>query len=563
MQHGSVRVVAGSAPTTDMGVRMRYRISAAAVALAAFAVPHAAIAQEGEGQKRIDITPYIEASQVVVAQLSPGDDVVTYTSLAAGVDASIQGRNTAASVSLRYERRIGWQEGDPDGDLISGVARASIAVVPRALTFEAGGLAARTRVEGNGSSILSPIIDDTGSSNIYAVYAGPSLKTEVGALSVEAQYRIGYTRVDEPDALVSAPGATPVDVFDESVVHSAQVRVGTGPGTILPVGVAVAAGWQQEEVGNLDQRVKDRWVRGDVTVPVSPTLAFVGGVGYEDVQISHRDALRDNLGAPIIGPDGRYVTDEGSPRQIAYETSGLIWDVGVMWRPSRRTSFEAHVARRYGSMSYYGSLSYQPNDRSSLNVGVYDSISGFGGQINNALSDLPTNFEAIRNPISGDITGCVSSMNQGGICLGNVLGAVRSSTFRARGVSASYSMRLGRWNAGVGAGYDRRKFIGAEGTVLEEANGLTDETIWVAANVSRRLDQVSGVSANLYANWFASGFNTADNSNGYGASASYYRDIVRNLTATAAVSVDGVSRKVETLPDEWSAAALLGMRYSF
>lgn len=542
---------------------MRHRISAAAIVLAALAVPQAANAQDGESQKRVEITPYIEASQVVIAELSPGDDVVTYTSLAAGVDASVVGRNTAASVSLRYERRIGWQEGDPDGDLISGIARASVALVPRALTFEAGGLAAQTRVEGNGSSILSPVISDVGSSNIYSAYAGPTLKTEVGDLSVEAQYHIGYTRVDEPDAFVSAPGTDPVDLFDESVVHAAQARIGAGPGTILPVGVAVGGGWYQEDVSNLDQRVQDRWVRGDVTVPVSPTLAFVGGVGYEDVKVSHRDALRDGVGAPIVGPDGRYVTDESSPRQIAYETSGLIWDAGVMWRPSPRTSLEAHVARRYGSMSYYGSLSYQPNARSSLNVGVYDSVAGFGGQINNALSDLPTDFEAIRNPISGDITGCVASMDQGGICFGNVLGTVRSSTFRARGVSASYAMKLGRWQAGVGGGYDRRKFIGAEGTVLADASGLTDETIWVAANIAGRLDQVSGVSASIYANWFTSGFDVANNSNGYGASASYYRDIVRNLSATAAVSIDGVTRQAAELSDEWSAAALLGMRYSF
>src|SRR5690606_20245929 len=112
----------------------------------------------------------------------------------------------------------------------------------------------------------------------------------------------------------------------------------------------------------------DRHVRGDVIVPVSPVLAVVGGVGYEDVEVSSRDALRDAAGNPVIGNDGRYVTDESAPRVIAYETDGLIWDVGVMWRPSRRTSLEAFVGKRYDSTTYYGTFAYAPNARESVNV---------------------------------------------------------------------------------------------------------------------------------------------------------------------------------------------------
>ena len=57
---------------------------------------------------RTEVTPYLEVSQVVFAELSPGDEVLTYTAVAAGVDAAIAGRNTLGAVSLRYERRIGW-----------------------------------------------------------------------------------------------------------------------------------------------------------------------------------------------------------------------------------------------------------------------------------------------------------------------------------------------------------------------------------------------------------------------------------------------------------------------
>src|SRR5690606_13436452 len=153
------------------------------------------------------------------------------------------------------------------------------------------------------------------------------------------------------------------------------------PGTVLPVGLGLGAGYTQQDVSNLDQRVVDGYVRADVIAPVSGSVAVVGGIGYEDVEISSRDAVRDAGGDPVIGGDGRYVTDDTAPRRIAYATEGLIWDVGVMWRPSRRTSLEAYVGERYGTMTYRGALSYAPNSRSRLSVSVYDDLTSFGGMM--------------------------------------------------------------------------------------------------------------------------------------------------------------------------------------
>ena len=49
-----------------------------AFALVALAAPHAAFAQdESEGRRHIEVTPYIEASQVISKEFSPGDDFVT------------------------------------------------------------------------------------------------------------------------------------------------------------------------------------------------------------------------------------------------------------------------------------------------------------------------------------------------------------------------------------------------------------------------------------------------------------------------------------------------------
>ena len=509
---------------------------------------------------RVKITPYIEAGQVATAELSPGNDTVTYSIIAAGVDAAIRGRNNQGSVSLRYERRIGWANTSNNGDTISGIARVSAAVVPRMLTIEAGAIAARSKVENNGAAVLGPLDLSDAVTQVYSVYAGPSLSTQVGDVAVRGGYRIGYTRVESPDAVISAPGQTPVDVFDDSIVHSAKIHAGTKAGDVLPVGIGAGAGYNREDISNLDQRIEDFHARADVTVPVTSEVALVGGVGWEKVQVSSRDAARDINGVPLVGGDGRLITDKSVPRVLAYDVSGLIWDAGVVWRPSRRTAFEAHVGRRYGSTTYYGSFAYAPSARSSLNVSVYDSISGFGSQMNAALAGLPTQFEAARNPLTGDINGCVIAQAQGN-CLAGALGSVRSSVFRSRGVMASYGVSLGRFQAGVGAGYDRRKFIGAPGTILAVANGVIDENYWAAAYLNGVIDRNSKFSTNLYSNWYQSGDALAGQVSAIGATAAYYRSITNHLTATAALGIDGVNR--EKLQDVWSASALVGVRYSF
>lgn len=542
----------------------------AITALIALGLSMPAAAQDADGEEgrsnqrgsaRTTVEPYIEVSQVIAAELSPGNDVVTYTQVAAGVDTSIVGRNNGGSISLRYERNIAWDDDSVDNDTVSGVARGYASIVPQLLTVEAGALAARTRVDGNGSSTISPLLDNDAESQIYSVYAGPNITARSGDFTGTATGRIGYTRVETPDVLLTPAGVNPVDVFNESTTYSANVNVQSAPGDFLPVGVGVGAGYYQEDVSNLDQRIRDRYARADVTVPIADNVALVGGVGVEDVELSSRDAVRDEFGDPVIGDDGRFVTDDSAPRQIAYQTDGIIWDAGVVWRPSRRTSLEARYGRRYGSETYYGSFAWAPSPRSSVSIGVYDAIQGFGGQLTGALSNLPTEFTAARNPLTGDITNCVGT-TQGSSCLNGALGSIRSAVFRSRGIAASYGTSLGRLQAGVGAGYDRRKFIAAQNTVLGAADGLTDENIYIAAYLNGQLGTRASFATNVYANWFDSGFDLAGDSFTVGASAGYSRDLGSRLTANAALGLDHITSDL-LLDDITAASARVGLRYGF
>src|SRR3546814_3525887 len=83
---------------------------------------------------------------------------------------------------------------------------------------------------------------------------------------------------------------------------------------------------------------------------------------------------------------------------------------------------------------------------------------------------------------------------------------MRISDWSSDVCSSDLGVDWGNTSLALGGGYDRRKFIGAEGTILEQANGVVDENIWLAANLDRQLDARSGLGFNAYANWFESGF---------------------------------------------------------
>lgn len=509
--------------------------------------------------RNVEVTPYLEVQQVLVADLKDGSDVLTYTTVAAGIETSIQTRQAEAQVNLRYERRFFYQDDIGDDDILSGLARGSVQVVPNLLAIEAGGIATRSRVDLRGESPTNTVGNIDNVTQVYSIYAGPSLSTNIGALNVNANYRVGYTKVESEDTGILPPGQLPIDIFDDSVSHSANASVGMQPGE-LPFGWSVGGGYEREDSGQLDQRFEGKYVRADVTVPVTPTVALVGGVGYEDIEISERDALRDINGDPVIDNDGRLVTDDASPRLLSYDQDGLIWDAGVLWRPSRRTSLEARIGRRYGSTTYAGSLGYQPNENTSLNVSVYDTVSGFGNLLNDNLDSLGTSFTSNRNPLSGELNGCAFGQSSS-LCLNDALQSAASSSFRARGVNAQLAYGYNGWNTSVAAGYSRRRFIASQLGGLAGVDGLVDQNYYANLSIGRQLDARSSFDTNVYANLLDSGFAGAPNVLAVGANAAYNRQIIRGLSGTAAVGLD--SFRQDGFDSELTASALLGLQYEF
>ncbi|MBT2186935.1 hypothetical protein [Sphingobium nicotianae] len=509
------------------------------------------------GKRHVEISPYLEVDQTAIWDLKGGNgDTLTYTTVSAGVTASIETQSVSVGADVRYAHEFAWNRGQASNDIISGIVNARADVVANMLSVEGGALATRVRSDGftGGNNSLAGV---NNTSNAYSFYVGPNLSAPIGDLTVTGAYRLGYNRVDNGSGAVVGPAGT----FDSSWINTINLSVGMQPGP-LAFGWSVGGGYVRETSKQLSQRFEDKFVRADVTVPVSFTVALVGGVGYEKIQISSKDALRDANGVPLVNGNGGFITDPASPRRLSYDQDGLIWDAGVMWRPSPRLQAEARIGHRYGSMSYTGSLTWQPNGRTSIGAALFDSVDSFGRSMNGGLANLGTDFTIGRNPFSGDLTGCAfSSGGANGVCINDMLTGISAANFRSRGVVAQFAHRSDMWGYWFGAGYTQRKFLSGGVSVLASVDGQTDENYFASAGLNRQLGADSAIDAMAYWNYFSSVANGVGNVTNIGANLSYRRNLMRRLQLSGAVGIDSLDRKGHEA--FVSLLAQIGLRYQF
>lgn len=511
---------------------------------------------------RVAVLPYIELSQTADADLKSGG-VLTYTSLAAGVDASVDTRRAQAQVSYRYEHRFGETDHLGDEDIHSGLARAAVLVVP-GLTIEGGALATRARadIRGDAPGVLAGN-DRANISKVYSLYAGPTVATHAGPVSLDAAYRIGYTKATAPRDFGLPNGQRPLGYFDSSTGQSAVAAAGISPRTVLPVGLTASAGWYQERAGQLKQHYDDYYARGDVLAPISPYVALAAGVGYEKLTSSQRDPLLAGTNDPLLDARGRYIVDPNGPRRITYRTDGVYYDAGIIWKPNRRTTVSGYAGKRYGTDSYTGSVSYQASRSVGVGVQVYDVVTTFGRQLRTGLGQLPTSFIATRDQFAQAFKGCTygtAGAAPGG-CLNGVFQSVTAASYRARGVDAVVSATRGLSTYGAGLGYANRKLFTPVSVTGATLYGLEDQSWYGDIFYNHQLSAVSGISTQAFVNYYDPAFANADDVVSIGGTASYYHDFGR-LSTTAGLGLYW-SRYGDGDQNSLAGQALLGARYTF
>jgi hypothetical protein len=375
-------------------------------------------------------------------------------------------------------------------------------------------------------------------------------------VAINASYRLGYVAVDDDNVT-----GGPVEDYSSSVSHSASASVGMSPGQ-LPFGWTVGGGYVRENSGGrFRNRFEGAYIRGDVVVPVSAHLALTAGIGYEDIQASQRDVVRDPGGVPVPDAQGRLTPNPAAPRILTYDMDGLMYDGGILWRPSPRTELQARAGHRYGGTTYVGSFSHRIGEHAAVNAVVYDTVETFGHQLTTQISGLPANFNTGRDPLSGGLTGCFFGQAGGGVCLDRSLQSITGSTFRARGVQLSYAGERGLWSYGVGAGYNHRRYFLPSGAAFVTTQGSSDDDFSVYGSLGRRLGRTSEIDLNAYVSWYDSNLPGAHSVTGQGATITYSRSfLLERLQLLAAM---GLYHSDDGTESATNASAQLGLRYTF
>jgi hypothetical protein len=244
--------------------------------------------------------PYLEVQQVLNADLNEGD-VLTYSALAAGVDARTSTRTVDAQVSYRYERRIAWEDDIGDEDVHTGLAAVRAELVPNTLTMNAGALATRARADGRGPIFGFGNVDSVNQVDVYSVYAGPDYSSSHGPLDVAASYRLGYVKVDDHSlaGLPLVPGASVYDRYDSSTNQTAKVSIACSRAS--SVRLDRRGGLCREDVDRLDQSYEAPSCAA--TSPAVPDLASPPAPDMRKSSIS-AGFRADRTGAAISHPGG-------------------------------------------------------------------------------------------------------------------------------------------------------------------------------------------------------------------------------------------------------------------
>jgi uncharacterized protein (PEP-CTERM system associated) len=511
----------------------------------------AAEAAQAPPRSRGEIHPYLEIAQTLSADLN-GGDTLTYTSFAVGVDGHVETRRVAAQFGVRYQQNVEWSGDLANNSMLSGTAQAHLEVAPNLLSFDVGALATHTAGEGRA---LGATAQDA-SVNVYSFYAGPTLSTYAGALAINAAYRFGYVTVDD-DRVLGTLG----EEFDNATSHNFTASVGMGTSAGLPFGWTIGGGYGREDSGGIfGNRFEMAYIRGDVVFPVSPTFALTAGIGYEDIEASQHDFVRDATGNVVIGPNGIPVPDPNAPRLLTYDMDDVMYDAGIIWRPGPRTELQARAGHRYGGTTFTGSLSHQLNSHEAINAVVFDTVETFGRQVSTNISALPSDANINIDPLTGNLSGCVFGANGGGTCLTDTLQSISPSTFRARGGNIVFAGSRGLWNYGMGAGYTHHRYF-LPTSPVNVAFASEDETYGVSASIGRQLTRVSNVNVSAYASWYDRDAVAFQDVTTVGTTISYdHRFLLDRLQLLAAL---GLYNSDNGINDTAVLSALVGLRYTF
>ena len=502
----------------------------------------------------------LDVQEISELQLSGPGDSVTYTEVSGNVGVQIKNRRIVASGTYRLSYRIREMGNIAKSLNQDGAMRMQADVIDEWLTLDAGAIVTRSRVAPGGAA---PQINSANAQNLtqtYSTYLQPSIIHHFGNLGFSGTYRYGYTKNEGRQAGLANDPLT--NRFDQSVNQQATVSIGMEK-SALPFSWMGTVEYGHENDSDLAKHTRSLTATAQITVPVTHTIALVTSGGYEKTQISQRDALVNPLtGAPVRDRNGRFIVDPASPRTLTYDVNGLIADGGLIWRPSQRTRLEARAGYRYGGLTFSGLMEMKPSKRSGMTVIVSDRIQSFGAGLGAGLAGSPAdlNLGQSVDPTSS-FQNCLFGKGAGtGRCVGGSLGQASASSYREKAATIIFTRVLRHWALSASAGYTRRNYIDAPGTLFSLA-GVVDQSFFGDVSLTGALTRTSGIAFSFRGSLFKNGQVGASDVQSGSFNTSYYRSFGRGIRLQADFAVE--ASKQDGITADVSGRAQLGLQYEF
>ena len=511
--------------------------------------------------ERPELGAFLDIQQIGEAQLSGlGSSDVTYTEVAGNILGQIRNRRITATGTYRLSYRIP-EVGDISKSFAQdGVMRVDANVIDEWLTMQSGAIVTRSRVDPSGAAPQTNGANAKNLTQTYSAFIQSALAHRFGDLATVATHRYAYTK-NENSSGSSITTGPPTDRFDSSTNQEVTVSIGMAQ-SALPFDWQVSGAYRKEDATNLAKQTRATNLIGEIKQPVGPEIAVVASAGYERTRISEREALVDPLtGLPVLTSSGKFVVDPASPRLITYDVEGLIYDAGVIWRPSRRARFELRGGHRYGGVSVTGLIEIKPSERTGMTLAITDRIESFGEGVSAGLAGSGPDLNLDALDPNSSFQDCLFGKAQGsGRCIGGALGSASAKSYRQRAANLvfTHAMRKSTFNASFG--YSRRTYIDDPASPVT-LSGVVDQSFFGNVSIGTRLTRTSGVSFSFSGNLFKNGQVGASDVIAGSFNTSYYRSIGRSIQLNANLAVDA-SKQDGTTADV-SGRAQLGLQYKF
>jgi uncharacterized protein (PEP-CTERM system associated) len=475
-------------------------------------VAAASVAAAPLAARKVEVTPRADVRQVLDIGFG-SDDTTTYTEVSAGLGVRVQTRRIDGTVDYTYGRRFAGSGSLANDDRHNLTARAEFRVTDRSIAIDTGAFASLVNRDlGRGAS-FTPDANDRNLQQVYSAYIQPRVRFDLSDIAeLEASYRLGAFAVSNRRA--SFTSTTPNDSVpntpsSDSTNQQAVINIGNRERS-RRLRWDLQAEADIENIDLLAQRYRSYTGRFEVEYRLSRKVGLLANVGYEDIRNTQLAFQTDALGRPLVGPDGGFVPDPTAPRNVLFDDSGVTFQGGLIWVPSRRTKVDIRAGQRYGDLNIAAQASWRPSPRIALDLSVGENIESFGRLLTREIGGIPTSFLV---PSSGFLAsnGCIFGTDQTtGTCIGNAVQSITNAQFRNRQGQLTLSGAKGRTRYSASVQVSQRRYLNTAalqgpGLPAVDPAFLTRRDRSIALNLS--LDQTlrggHSIGVNAFANRYS------------------------------------------------------------